>query len=151
MKKCVIYARVSTTDQDSDNQVSILKEYAKKMEWEIVDTVVDVCSGGKGLAERPGLDKVFTMARKRKIDVVLFWALDRFSREGSRTTIQYLGMLDDAKVAWHSYSEPTFLHLGFSAMPSLRSFRLWQNKSGFGSAKEQKLGWQERFGSMGLS
>lgn len=112
MKKCLIYARVSSDGQENENQVSILKEYAKKMEWEIVDTVVDVCSGGKGLTERPGLDKVFAMARKRKYDVLLFWALDRFSREGSRKTIQYLGMLDDVKVAWHSYSEPYISSLG---------------------------------------
>lgn len=112
MKKCVIYARVSTTDQDNDNQVSQLREYAVKQDWEIVDVVVDVASGGKGINNRLGLDKVFELARRRKFDVLLFWALDRFSREGSRKTISYLSMLDDAGVAWHSYSEPYISSLG---------------------------------------
>lgn len=112
MKKCLIYARCSTRDQETDNQVSQLRVYAAKQDWEVVDVVVDVCSGGKGLTERPGLDNAFELARRRKFDVLLFWALDRFSREGSRKTIQYLGLLDDAGVAWHSYSEPYISSLG---------------------------------------
>jgi putative DNA-invertase from lambdoid prophage Rac len=112
MKNCVIYARCSTKDQETDNQVAQLKAYAQKQDWTVVDVVVDVCSGGKGLTERPGLDKVFDLARRRKFDVLLFWALDRFSREGSRKTIAYLSMLDDAGVDWHSYSEPYISSLG---------------------------------------
>ena len=112
MKKCLIYARCSTRDQETDNQVAQLKAYAAKQDWEVVDTVVDVCSGGKGAGERPGLDKVFDLARRRSFDILLFWALDRFSREGSRKTIQYLAMLDDAGVDWHSFSEPYISSLG---------------------------------------
>lgn len=112
MKKCLIYARCSTRDQETDNQVAQLKDYAAKQGWEVVEVVVDVCSGGKGVKERPGLDKVFDLARRRKYDVLLFWALDRFSREGSRKTIGYLSMLDDAGVDWHSFSEPYISSLG---------------------------------------
>lgn len=112
MKKCLIYARCSTKDQETENQVLQLKDYAAKQEWQVVETVVDVCSGGKGLKERVGLDRAFDMARKRQFDVLLFWALDRFSREGSRKTIEYLGLLDDAGVDWHSYSEPYISSLG---------------------------------------
>lgn len=110
--RCLIYARCSTRDQETDNQVSQLKDYAAKQNWQVADTVVDVCSGGKGVKERPGLDKVFALARKRQFDVLLFWALDRFSREGSRKTIGYLAMLDDAGVDWHSFSEPYISSLG---------------------------------------
>ena len=112
MKRCLIYARCSTRDQETDNQVAQLKAYAAKQDWEVVETVVDVCSGGKGINERPGLDKVFNLARRRSFDVLLFWALDRFSREGSRKTIEYLGLLDDAGVDWHSFSEPYISSLG---------------------------------------
>lgn len=111
-KQCVIYARCSTKDQETDNQVSQLREYAIKQEWEVTEVVIDICSGGKSAKERLGLDKVFTLARKRKFDIVLFWALDRFSREGSRKTIGYLSVLDDAGVDWHSYSEPYISSLG---------------------------------------
>lgn len=112
MTKCLIYARCSTRDQETENQVAQLKVYAAKQDWQVVDVVVDVCSGGKGMKERPGLDKVFDLARRRSYDVLLFWALDRFSREGSRKTIGYLAMLDDAGVDWHSFSEPYISSLG---------------------------------------
>jgi putative DNA-invertase from lambdoid prophage Rac len=111
-RRCLIYARCSTRDQETDNQVAQLRDYAAKQDWEIVDVVLDVCSGGKGAGERPGLDKVFDLARRRQFDILLFWALDRFSREGSRKTIGYLAMLDDAGVDWHSYSEPYISSLG---------------------------------------
>jgi DNA invertase Pin-like site-specific DNA recombinase len=112
MKTVVIYARCSTRDQETDNQVSQLRDYAKKQDWQIVEEIIDVCSGGKGRTERPGLDSVFDLARRRQVDVVLFWALDRFSREGSRKTIEYLSMLDDAGVDWHSYTEQYLSSLG---------------------------------------
>ena len=112
MKRCLIYARCSTRDQETDNQVAQLKAYAAKQDWQVVDTEVDVCSGGKSVTERPGLDKVFNLARRRSFDILLFWALDRFSREGSRKTIEYLGLLDDAGVDWHSFSEPYISSLG---------------------------------------
>jgi putative DNA-invertase from lambdoid prophage Rac len=113
MKKCVIYARCSTArDQETDNQVFQLREYASKQGWEVIDEVVDVCSGGKGIKDRPGLDKVFDLARRRKYDLLLFWSLDRFSREGSRKTTEYLTMLDDAGVHFHSYTEQYLSSLG---------------------------------------
>lgn len=111
-KRCVIYARCSTRDQETDNQVAQLRDYTARQEWTVVAEVVDVCSGGKDAKERPGLDRVFSMAHRREFDLLLFWALDRFSREGSRKTIGYLAQLDDAGVDWHSFSEPYISSLG---------------------------------------
>jgi len=110
--KCLLYARCSTRDQELENQLAQLRDYAGKQGWQIVGEVVDTCSGGKSVDERSGLTKVFGMARKREYDLLLFWALDRFSREGSRKTIGYLSMLDDAGVDWHSFSEPYISSLG---------------------------------------
>lgn len=110
--KCVIYLRVSTTDQNPENQLSQLKEYAIKQEWQIVEVIEDVVSGGKGIEGRTGFKKVFEMSRQGKFDVLLFWSLDRFSREGSRKTLEYLTMLDSCKVKWHSYTEPYISSLG---------------------------------------
>jgi DNA invertase Pin-like site-specific DNA recombinase len=45
-------------------------------------------------------------ASKRKFDCVLFWALDRFSREGMVQTILHLQRLDAYGVSFHSYTEP---------------------------------------------
>ena len=105
--RCLIYTRVSTTthDQTTENQVAQLKEYAHRQNWEIVEIIEEYCSGGKSAEERNGLKKVFSMA-------LLFWSLDRLSREGSRKTLEYLTRLDDWKVKWHSYTEEYISSLG---------------------------------------
>lgn len=48
---------------------------------------------------------MFADASKRRFDLVLFWSLDRFSREGTRRTIFLLQQLDDCGVKYKSYSE----------------------------------------------
>ena len=115
--RCLIYTRVSTTthDQTTENQVAQLKEYAHRQNWEIVEIIEEYCSGGKSAEERTGLKKVFSMARQKKFDVLLFWSLDRLSREGSRKTLEYLTRLDDWKVKWHSYTEEYISSLGIFA------------------------------------
>ena len=110
--RCVIYSRVSTEEQSTDNQLRQLREYADRQSWNIIEEIQDVASGGKSAEERQGLKKVFTMARQRKFDVLLFWSLDRFSREGSRKTLEYLTKLDDYRVKWHSYTEEYISSLG---------------------------------------
>lgn len=111
-KSCLIYARCSTRDQETENQLAQLRDYAAKQDWQVIEEIVDVCSGGKASTQRPGLDKVFQMAHRKAFDVLLFWSLDRLSREGSRKTIAYLTLLDDYGVAWHSFSEPYISSLG---------------------------------------
>jgi len=111
-KKCLIYARCSTRDQETENQLAQLRDYAKKQDWQVVDEIIDIASGGKSSKEREGLDKVFQLAHRKEFDVLLFWALDRFSREGSRKTIAYLTILDDYGVAWHSFTEQYLSSLG---------------------------------------
>ena len=113
--RCVIYSRVSTEEQTTDNQLRQLREYADRQSWNIIEEIQDVASGGKSAEERQGLKKVFTMARQRKFDVLLFWSLDRFSREGSRKTLEYLTKLDDYRVKWHSYTEEYISSLGIFA------------------------------------
>lgn len=90
----------------------LIHVYAHKQGWDIIKEVVDVGSGSKGRNERQGLDDLFTLAHQRKMDLVLFWALDRFSREGSRQTIAYLSQLESMGVGFHSFSEPYLSTLG---------------------------------------
>ena len=112
MKHVVIYARCSTRDQETDNQLRQLREYARQQGWTVLEEVVDIGSGSKGRAERQGLERLFTLAHQRRMDLVLFWALDRFSREGSRQTIGYLSQLESMGVGFHSFSEPYLSTLG---------------------------------------
>jgi DNA invertase Pin-like site-specific DNA recombinase len=111
-KKCLIYARCSTRDQETENQLAQLRDYARKQDWQVVDEIIDIASGGKSSKEREGLDHVFQLAHRKSYDILLFWALDRFSREGSRKTIAYLTILDDYGVAWHSFTEQYLSSLG---------------------------------------
>ena len=45
-------------------------------------------------------------AGRRRFDVLLFWALDRLTREGVSTTFAYVEQLADAGVSVHSYTQP---------------------------------------------
>ena len=99
-------------DQDTENQISQLRKYCGCQEWEIIKVVTDNVSGAKGIQDRKGLEEVFRMAHRKQFDVLLFWSLDRLSREGSRKTIEYLSKLESYKVDWHSFTEPYLSSLG---------------------------------------
>lgn len=109
MKKSAIqhvalYARVSTKDlQEVDNQLLALREYCAKQNWVIVAEYVDHESGGH--AKRPQFQQMFVDARARKFDLVLFWSLDRLSREGVSATLNHLERLTAAGVNWRSLTE----------------------------------------------
>jgi DNA invertase Pin-like site-specific DNA recombinase len=105
-KQAAIYARVSTDDgrQDVENQLAELREFAERSGWTVVYEYVDKASG-KTSANRPQFVKLFEDASKRKFDVVLFWALDRLSREGVRETLNHLERLTAYGVDWRSYQE----------------------------------------------
>jgi len=113
--KCLIYSRVSTAEQFDENQTNQLKEYAEKQGWTVIGVKTDTASGAKSIDERQGLKEVFAIAHKKKFDILLFWSLDRFSREGSRKTLEYLTTLDSYGVKWHSYTEQYISSLGIFA------------------------------------
>jgi putative DNA-invertase from lambdoid prophage Rac len=59
-----------------------------------------------------GIGEVLTLAHQKRFDVLLFWSLDRFSREGSRKTIAYLTQLESFGVDFHSFTEAYLSTLG---------------------------------------
>ena len=77
--RTALYARVSTTDQNSDMQQSDLREFASRRNWQIVAEYVDDGVSGTKVS-RPQLDRLMADARRRKFDVVLCWRFDRFAR-----------------------------------------------------------------------
>jgi len=103
--KVAIYGRVSTKTkgQDSENQLIQLREYCKRMEYDIYKEYIDEESGGNPNREK--FQQLFTDAKKRKYDLLLFWSLDRFSREGVRKTIFYLQDLEDCGITFKSFTE----------------------------------------------
>src|SRR5579872_4845584 len=103
--KIAIYNRVSTGKQDPLNQADQLREFASRQSWSITHDFTDVVSGSKSERDRPQFKKLMEAASKREFDMVLFWALDRFSREGTLPTLHHLQRLDSYGVAWKSYTE----------------------------------------------
>ncbi len=110
MKRVAIYARVSTDKQDSANQLDQLRAFAAQQGWELVDEYIDTVTGS-GKKARPQFTACLLAASQRKFDVLLFWALDRLSREGIVKTIGYLEQLAGWGVGWRSYTQP-FLDTG---------------------------------------
>ena len=105
IKRVALYARVSTKDgrQDTENQLIALREYCGKQGWEITGEYVDHETGGT--SKRPHFQRMFADARARQFDLVLFWSLDRLSREGVSATLNHLERLTAAGVNWRSFTE----------------------------------------------
>lgn len=102
---CGIYARVSTRDkgQDFTNQLIALREFVTKQGWTIVSEYIGQQSAKNG--DRDAFQRMFQDASQRKLDVLLFWSLDRLSREGAFETLQYLQRLTGYGVTWRSFTE----------------------------------------------
>ena len=109
--RIAVYARVSTGKQDTENQLEQLREFVKNQEgWKLAETYVEVVSGS-GKRARAQFDAMMLAASQRKFDMLVFWALDRLSREGIVRTLGYLEQLKGWGVGWRSYTQP-FLDTG---------------------------------------
>src|ERR1035441_6968261 len=108
--RIVIYARVSSDLQDELNQLDQLREFVKAQGWTLDTEFVDKVTGS-GKKVRPQFDKMMAPASRKQFDTLLFWSLDRLSREGIVRTIGYLEQLKGWGVGWRSYTQP-FLDTG---------------------------------------
>ncbi len=93
MLRAGLYARVSTNDQQTlPMQNRALREYAARPGWTITVQIREV---GSGVVKREAREKLLEAARRREIDVVLVWRLDRWGRSVTDllTTLQELDHL----------------------------------------------------------
>jgi len=100
--KAAIYARVSTLDQQPENQLEELRRYVAARGWTAVEFVDKGVSGAKD--SRPALNQLLDGARRRRFDVVVCWRLDRLGRN----LRHLIGLLDDLQtlgVAFVSLAE----------------------------------------------
>jgi DNA invertase Pin-like site-specific DNA recombinase len=106
--RIAIYARVSTKDkgQDTENQAIQLREFAAKQGWTVTDEYIDRESGAK--SDRTEFQRMFLDGSRRRFDLLLFWSLDRLSREGVLETLQHLNRLTSYGVAYRSFTEQYF-------------------------------------------
>lgn len=98
--KTAIYARVSTDEQTTDNQVIELKKVAERNGWEIETIYADTISGAK--SKRPELDKLMRAVLRKEIDMVMVWSVDRLGRSLQHLTT----LLSDI----HSKGVDLYLH-----------------------------------------
>ena len=78
--KVVIYARVSTKLQEYDRQLSELRAYAKRMDYEVVQEFAEKISGAKSVAERQALTELLDYVETNKVDKILIYECSRLSR-----------------------------------------------------------------------
>ena len=78
--KVVIYARVSTSAQDYTRQITELRKYAKKQNFEIVKEFSEKISGGKKVEERTAIKEMLDFVKFNKVDKVLIYECSRLSR-----------------------------------------------------------------------
>ena len=87
--RAAIYARVSTLDQEPENQLQELRRYVEARGWSAKEYTDRGVSGAKD--RRPALDQMIADARRRRFDVLVCWRLDRLGRN-----LKHLvGLLDD--------------------------------------------------------
>jgi DNA invertase Pin-like site-specific DNA recombinase len=103
MKVC-IYSRVSTSEQDTDNQVNVLTDWAKQRGYEVVKVYGEEESAWKSGHQRV-LTTLLADARHRRFQMVLIWALDRLSREGALAILSLINKLSTYGVRVLSYQE----------------------------------------------
>ena len=113
--KIALYARVSTKDkgQDYENQLRELRAFVERKAsegWTLGHEYVDKASGKT--SERPAFRTMLEDASRKQFDMVLFWSLDRFSREGVLETLQHLQKLTSHGVEWFSFREEYLRSIG---------------------------------------
>lgn len=93
-----IYARVSTQGQDYERQLSELREYAERMNYDVVREFSEKISGAKNIAERQALVDLLDFAAANRIDKVLVYECSRISRRAI-DFLQVIEQLTQMKVS----------------------------------------------------
>ncbi|MFC1866120.1 recombinase family protein [Chloroflexota bacterium] len=102
--KAAIYARVSTSQQDTTNQTEALMDWASKRDFDVVIIYEEEETAWKAGHQRQ-LAQLKDDASRRKFDVVLVWALDRLSREGALAILTLVNTLKAYGIKVLSYQE----------------------------------------------
>lgn len=95
MKKVVIYTRVSTQGQEYERQLAELRDYAARMNYEVVEEFSEKVSGAKKVEEREALMSLLRYVEANKVDKVLIYECSRLSRRAIDflTVIEHLSSL----------------------------------------------------------
>jgi len=103
MKRVAIYARVSTDQQTTENQLIELRRIAMRNDWIIVNEFVDNgISGAKSREQRPQFDALLKAVVRREFDLIASWSVDRLGRS-LQHLVEFLNEI-------HSKSVDLYLH-----------------------------------------
>ena len=97
IRRAAIYARVSTLDQEPENQLAELRRYTEARAWQGAEYVDKGVSGAKD--RRPALDQLLRDAKRRRFDVLVCWRLDRLGRNLKHL----ISLLDDLRALGVSF------------------------------------------------
>ena len=100
--RVALYARVSTGEQTSENQLIELRRYAAARGWIVHKEFTDTVSGS--VSSRPALDQLEQDARRRRFDLLVVWRLDRLGRN-LRHLIMFLDEMTAIGVGFVSLAE----------------------------------------------
>lgn len=103
--RAAIYARVSTEEQTTDNQVPVLKELAARRGWGVVDIYTEEASAWRA-GHQKQLKELLIRASYHEYDILLVWALDRLTREGIGPIMQLFSVFQTYGVQVVSHQEP---------------------------------------------
>jgi DNA invertase Pin-like site-specific DNA recombinase len=100
--RAAIYVRVSTHDQEVENQLEELRRFVEARGWEAREYLDEGVSGA--LEQRPALNALVRDAKRRRFDVLVCWRLDRLGRS-LKHLITLLDDLQALGVAFVSLAE----------------------------------------------
>lgn len=102
--RAAIWCRVSADDQTTDNQLRVLRLWAKQRGFEVVKEYIVEASAFTG-AQRPRLREALDDAHRGAFNCLLVWALDRLSREGIEPTLAIMRQFRTSGVLVLSHQE----------------------------------------------
>ena len=97
-RRAAIYARVSTDNQTTENQIRELRQHARRMGWDVVHKYIDQgVSGAKGREQRPAYDQMLKDAVRKEFDVIAAWSVDRLGRS-LQDLVVFLGEIHGKRI-----------------------------------------------------
>ncbi|PYG88461.1 site-specific DNA recombinase [Ruminiclostridium sufflavum DSM 19573] len=146
--RAVLYVRVSTEEQAIEGysisaQTSILREFAKAYEYDVIKVYQDAGISGKNISGRPALKELLSDARSKKFDIVLIWKLSRLSRS-LLDLLEMVDIFNQNGISFQSFSEKfdTSTPIGKMLLQLLGSIAEFERNT---IAENVKMGLNERF------
>jgi DNA invertase Pin-like site-specific DNA recombinase len=127
MTKVALYARVSTDEQITENQILQLEDYAKKHNWDIVAVYRENETAWKA-GHQKELSNATTAASLHQFNILLIWALDRLTRQGISSILSILNTFEKYNVHVVSLQENFLQDIDNDFRPLYLAILAWAAK-----------------------